>query len=55
MQDNLYTLLPGKIYQVTDMANFLLADHVRKKLKTCLNDVGINQEWQLHSSQAMLL
>jgi hypothetical protein len=29
--------LPGKIYQVMDMANSLLVDHVRKELKTCLN------------------
>jgi hypothetical protein len=30
-------VLPGKIYQVIDMANFLLVDHVREELKTCLN------------------
>jgi hypothetical protein len=30
-------MLPGKIYQVIDMANFLLVDHVREELKTCLN------------------
>jgi hypothetical protein len=29
--------MPGKIYQVIDMANFLLVDHVREELKTCLN------------------
>ena len=28
---------PGIIYQVTDMVNFLLVDHVRKELKTYLN------------------
>jgi hypothetical protein len=28
---------PGIIYQVTDMVNFLLVDHVRKELKACLN------------------
>jgi hypothetical protein len=30
-------VLPGKIYQLTDTANFLLVYHVRKELKTCLN------------------
>jgi hypothetical protein len=35
-------ILPGITYQVTDMANVLLADHVREELKTCLNEVGIN-------------
>jgi hypothetical protein len=34
--------VPGKIYQVIDMANFLLVDHVREELKTCLNQAGIN-------------
>jgi hypothetical protein len=29
--------LLGKFYQVIDMANILLVDHVRKELKTCLN------------------
>jgi hypothetical protein len=29
--------LPGKIYKVIDMANFLSVDHVRKEMKTCLN------------------
>jgi hypothetical protein len=28
---------PGIIYQVTDMVNFLLVDHVRKVLKTYLS------------------
>jgi hypothetical protein len=28
---------PGIIYQVTDMVNFLLVDHVRKELKAYLN------------------
>jgi hypothetical protein len=28
-------ILPGKIYQVIDMANFLLVDHVREQLQTC--------------------
>jgi hypothetical protein len=31
------TTLPGKIYQVTDMVNFLLVNHARKELMTCLN------------------
>jgi hypothetical protein len=31
------TTLPGKIDQVTDMVNFLLADHARKQPMTCLN------------------
>jgi hypothetical protein len=35
-------VLPGKIYQVIDMANVLLVGHVREELKTCLNEVGIN-------------
>jgi hypothetical protein len=30
-------ILPGKIYQVIDMADFSLVDHVREELKTCLN------------------
>jgi hypothetical protein len=30
-------ILPGKVYQVIDMANILLVDHVREVLKTCLN------------------
>jgi hypothetical protein len=30
-------ILPGKIYQVTDMADFLLVVHARAELKTCLN------------------
>jgi hypothetical protein len=30
-------VLPGKIYQVIDIANRLLVDHVRKELRTCLN------------------
>jgi hypothetical protein len=30
-------ILHRKIYQVIDMANFLLVDHVREELKTCLN------------------
>jgi hypothetical protein len=30
-------VLPRKIYQVTDVANVLLVDHVRKELKTCSN------------------
>jgi hypothetical protein len=34
--------LPEKIYQVIDMASFLLVDHIWKELKTCLNEVGIN-------------
>jgi hypothetical protein len=29
-------LLPGIIYQVTDMVNSLLVDHVRKELMACL-------------------
>jgi hypothetical protein len=29
-------IVPGKIYEVTDMANVLLVDHVREELKTCL-------------------
>jgi hypothetical protein len=29
--------LPGRIYQVMDMANVLLVDQVRKELKICLN------------------
>jgi hypothetical protein len=28
-------ILPRKVYQVIDMANFLLVDHVTKELKTC--------------------
>jgi hypothetical protein len=31
------TMLPGKIYQVTDMINFLLVNHARKEPMTCLN------------------
>jgi hypothetical protein len=27
-------MLPGKIYQVIDMVNFLLVDHIREELKT---------------------
>jgi hypothetical protein len=34
--------LPGTIYQVIDMANFLLADHMRKELNIYLNEVDIN-------------
>jgi hypothetical protein len=30
-------ILPGKIYQLIDTANFLLADHVTAELETCLN------------------
>jgi hypothetical protein len=30
-------MLPGKIHQVMDMANFVLVDHVREKLNMCLN------------------
>jgi hypothetical protein len=30
-------MFPGKIHQVIDMADFLLADHVRKGLKTYLD------------------
>jgi hypothetical protein len=29
-------IAPGEIYQVTDMASFLEADHVRKELMICL-------------------
>jgi hypothetical protein len=28
---------PGEIYQVTEMASFLQADHVRKELMTCIS------------------
>jgi hypothetical protein len=30
-------IVPGKIYQVIDIANFLVVDHVREELKTCVN------------------
>jgi hypothetical protein len=30
-------ILPANSYQVIDIANFLLVDHVREELKTCLN------------------
>jgi hypothetical protein len=31
------TILPGKMYQVTDMVNFLLVDQARKEPMTYLN------------------
>jgi hypothetical protein len=34
---NTNVMLPGKIHKVVDRASFLLADHVRKEFKTCLN------------------
>jgi hypothetical protein len=34
---NVNIALPGKIYHVIDMTNFLLVNHVTKELKTCLN------------------
>jgi ribonuclease HI len=34
---NINITVPGKMCQVIDMANFLLVDHVREELKTCLN------------------
>jgi hypothetical protein len=33
---NVNIILPGIIYQVIDMANVLIVDHVRKELKTYL-------------------
>jgi hypothetical protein len=37
-------ILPGNTCQAIDMVNFLLVDHVRKELRTCLNSAGISRE-----------
>jgi hypothetical protein len=38
------TALPGKIYQVAGMVNFLLVGHARKAPMTCLNEAGFSSE-----------